>query len=173
MSAPASDVWGLGVILFECLTARLPFRGETTAEIIYQIRNRETPSLRTIRPGIPRDLERICLKCLNKPLESRYRSVAELIEDLDCLLAGECLELRPAGGARGAGRPVGAAVASAGGAARRHRGLLLRHLGLSSDHRGVCPAPVGTPGRDDDPLPDLATPLATRRPRRSWCGPIR
>jgi serine/threonine-protein kinase len=81
---PASDVWALGVILFECLTGRAPFRGETQAEIIYQIRRQETPSPRAIRPAIPRELERICLKCLKKPLESRYRSALELIEDLDC-----------------------------------------------------------------------------------------
>ena len=63
---PASDVWGLGVILFECLTGRLPFRGETPAEILYQIVHREAPSPRASRPEIPRDLQRICLKCLEE-----------------------------------------------------------------------------------------------------------
>jgi serine/threonine-protein kinase len=90
-AVPASDVWGLGVILFECLTKDLPFRGETRAEIIDQILHRESPSLRAICPGIPRELQRICLKCLKKPLESRYQSASELIEDLECFLKGEPL----------------------------------------------------------------------------------
>jgi serine/threonine-protein kinase len=88
---PASDVWGVGVILFESLTGRLPFRGETEAEIIYQIRHHETPSPRAIRPGIPHELQRICLKCLKKPLESRYRSASELIEDLVCFFERKAL----------------------------------------------------------------------------------
>jgi eukaryotic-like serine/threonine-protein kinase len=88
---PASDVWGLGVILFESLTRQHPFRGETKAEMIYQILNREAPSPRGVRPEIPRDLQRICLKCLRKPLGSRYRSASELIEDLECFLKGEPL----------------------------------------------------------------------------------
>ena len=83
---PANDVWGLGVILFEYLTGGLPFGGETPAEIRYQIVHREAPSPRARRPEIPRDLQRICLKCLKKPIESRYRSASELIEDLDCFL---------------------------------------------------------------------------------------
>ena len=95
---PATDVWGLGVILFELLTRQGPFRGETEAEIIYQILHRETPSPRAIRPGIERELERICLKCLKKPLESRYRSASELIEDLECFFKGEPLiHARPKG----------------------------------------------------------------------------
>jgi Protein kinase domain len=88
---PASDVWGLGVILFECLTGRLPFRGETHAEIFYQILHRETPTPRASCSNIPRDLQQICLKCLKKPLENRYRSASELIEDLDCYFQGKPL----------------------------------------------------------------------------------
>jgi eukaryotic-like serine/threonine-protein kinase len=83
---PASDVWGLGVILFECLTGNPPFRGETRAEILYQIVHRETPSPRAIRPDVPRDLQLICLKCLKKSPESRYRSASELVEDLERFL---------------------------------------------------------------------------------------
>jgi len=90
-AVPASDVWGLGVILFESLTGHLPFRGETNAEIIYNILHRETPSPRGACPEIPRGLQRICLKCLKKPLASRYQSAFELIEDLERFLEGETL----------------------------------------------------------------------------------
>ena len=93
---PASDVWGLGVMLFELLTGRRPFRGETNAETIYQIVHQETPSPRAIRPEIPLDLQRICLKCLKKPLETRYASAVELIEDLECFFKNEPLvHVRP------------------------------------------------------------------------------
>src|SRR4051794_29647347 len=69
---PSSDVWGLGVILFESLTGRRPFRGETGADILYQILHSEAPAPRAMRPEIPAALQRICLKCLKKPLENRY-----------------------------------------------------------------------------------------------------
>ena len=88
---PASDVWGLGVILFESLTGHRPFRGETKADLIYQILHRETASPRVVRPEIPRNLERICLKCLKKPLPNRYQSASELIADLNCFFASEPL----------------------------------------------------------------------------------
>jgi serine/threonine-protein kinase len=88
---PASDVWGLGVILFECLTGSLPFRAKTEAEILYQIVQRETPSLRAIRPDIPRGLQLICLKCLKKSPGDRYASAAELVKDLECFLQGQPL----------------------------------------------------------------------------------
>jgi serine/threonine-protein kinase len=84
---PPSDIYGLGVILFECLTGSVPFRGSWT-EVRYQIVHHETPSPRARRPDIPPDLQRICLKCLKKPTESRYRSASELIEDLECFLQG-------------------------------------------------------------------------------------
>jgi eukaryotic-like serine/threonine-protein kinase len=88
---PAIDVWGLGVILFECLTGSVPFRGETQAEVLYAIIHHETPSPRARRPGIPRGLQRICLKCLKKSVEHRYRSASELIMDLACFLREDAL----------------------------------------------------------------------------------
>jgi serine/threonine-protein kinase len=63
---PLSDVWRLGVILFEYVTRSPPFQGETRAEILYQIINREAPSPRAIQLDIPHDLQRICPKCLKK-----------------------------------------------------------------------------------------------------------
>jgi serine/threonine-protein kinase len=88
---PASDVWGLGVILFECLTGSVPFTGETEADVLYRIIYDETPSPRKRRQGIPPDLQRICLKCLKKRVEDRYRSASELITDLGCFLREEPL----------------------------------------------------------------------------------
>ncbi len=87
----ASDVWGLGAILFECLTGGPPFRGETRAEVLYRIVYHETPSPRAIRPDVPRVLQLICLKCLKKPVEDRYRSASELIVDIACFLREEAL----------------------------------------------------------------------------------
>jgi hypothetical protein len=88
---PATDVWGLGVVLFESLTGTLPFRGETNADILYQIIHCETPSPRAGRPEIPRALQIICSKCLKKSPADRYRSASELVEDLECFLHGQPL----------------------------------------------------------------------------------
>jgi serine/threonine-protein kinase len=88
---PESDVWGLGVVLFECLTGGLPFRGGSRLELSDRILHQETPSLRAIRPEVPRALQRICLKCLKKSPADRYRTVRHLRVDLDAFREGEPL----------------------------------------------------------------------------------
>ena len=78
-----SDLWSIGVILYELLTDRRPFRGANTAEIFENVKRRDPKPLRQIKPEIPGELERICLKCLQKRQTDRYASAAELLEDLD------------------------------------------------------------------------------------------
>ena len=89
-----SDVYSLGVILFRLLTGELPFRGQRQM-LIVQILNEEPPSLRKLDASIPRDVETICLKCLEKDPTRRYQSAAALAADLHRWLTGHPIEARP------------------------------------------------------------------------------
>ena len=77
-----SDLYSLGVVIFEMLTGRLPFEGETPLSIAVKQKSEAPPDPRTLNPQIPEDLVRIVLKCLEKPREKRYRSTEELLADL-------------------------------------------------------------------------------------------
>jgi WD40 repeat protein len=94
---PATDVYALGVILYECLTGRRPFPGESPLEIMHAVVHSDPIPPRTHRPELARDLEAICLKCLNKEPERRYPSAWELAEDLERYRKGEPTRARPAG----------------------------------------------------------------------------
>ena len=86
---PATDVYGLGAILYEVLAGRPPFRSATVMETVVRVLENEPQPPSQIRDGVPVELERICLRCLEKSPRDRYSSAGELAENLDRFLRGE------------------------------------------------------------------------------------
>ena len=95
----STDVYGLGAILFAVLTGQAPFSGATVIDVLEQVRERAPDSPRKLNPGVPRDLEVVCLKCLEKDARRRYASAGALAEDLKHWLVGEPIAARPVGNA--------------------------------------------------------------------------
>lgn len=91
----ATDVHALGVLLYESLTGRPPFCGEDSKQIAIRILNDDVQPLHLARPDVPRSLEWICQKCLEKDPAKRYPTAAELADDLHRLIAGEKVRARP------------------------------------------------------------------------------
>ncbi len=100
----AAEIWSLGAILYECLTGKPPYPVDSPPEAVLTVMAREPVPPRQLRPGISRDLEAICLKCLQREPGKRYASAGELADDLTRWVHGEPIEARPPTGWERAGR---------------------------------------------------------------------
>ena len=158
----ASDVYGLGAILYAVLTGRAPFAGDSVMNTLDQVRNSPPQAPTRLNAKLPRDLEVICLKCLEKDPRHRYASAQALSDDLNRWLRGEPIAARPVGPVVRlrmwakrkpalAGLSAALIVASIAGVDRRHlavaRGRFPAEPGPDRARRGRPPGTDGPQGR--------------------------
>ena len=96
---PATDIYALGVVLYQLLTGQLPFQSESTHELLKAVTTDEPTRPRRLQPRVPRDLEAITLHCLEKDPRRRYPSALALAEDLQRFREGKQVHARPVGAA--------------------------------------------------------------------------
>src|SRR5262245_41757510 len=118
---PACDVYALGAILYELLTGRPLYTGETPLDVMVRVLHEDPRPPRAYRPGVPRDLETICLKCLAKAPGGRYATARDLAEDLHRFLVGEPVWARPPSVLYRSGKFV-----------RRHKALVAAAAGIAA-----------------------------------------
>src|SRR5262245_36411299 len=92
---PPVDIYALGALLYECLTGKPPFHADTPLDTVLRVLSEEPVSPRRLNVAVPRDLETVCLKCLEKRPRNRYVTAGELADDLRRFLDDEPIRARP------------------------------------------------------------------------------
>lgn len=92
-----TDIYSLGVTMYEALTGRVPFDGETREQLFYQILEEEPVPPKRLNPAISRDLETVILTTIEKDVNRRYRTMEDLVLDIERLQKGEAIQAKPAG----------------------------------------------------------------------------
>ncbi len=111
---PMVDIYGLGTVLYELIAGEAPFRAQRSSDLLRQILENEPVPPSRIYPGVPRDLETICLECLEKDPRRRYQSAGALADDIARFRGGRSIRARPAGPIRRLARWAGRRPAAAG-----------------------------------------------------------